>query len=221
MEVQKQAVEVLTSKLPADTLQRVVDILSKLHLSGQEPALLSFLPVALLSSATRSPSFASPIFRAPLDTCEFNAHHVETDWRAQHQTALLPQFADTLSSSQSQNVSVNSSQRNTRGPIQLLATQATTLEFQPTQTGSSLPPSLASSLLALPNPSTVTSNQLQDGTAPNLGRLQVLVPLYCKVQVLALSLRLANVSTKQMTKVVMFKLGSLPSALQGKKSQRN
>ena len=174
MEVQMQAVEVLTSKLPADTLQMVVDILSKLHLSGQEPALLSFLPLALLSSATRSPSFASPIFRAPLDTCEFNAHHVETDWRVQHQTALLPQFADTLSSSQSQDVSANSSQRNTRGPIQLLATQATTLEFQPTQTGSSLPPSLASSLLALPNSSTVTSNQLQDGTAPNLGRLQVL-----------------------------------------------
>ena len=63
--------------------------------------------------------------------------------------------------------------------------------------------------------------KIEDRIDLRLFPLQVLVPLYCKVQVLALSLRLANASIKQMTKVVMFKLGSLPSALQGKKSQRN
>ena len=174
MEVQNQVTEVLTSMLSEDTLQMTLDLLANYHLPGREPALLSLLPMALLSSASRAPSFTTPLFPAPLDTCEFNKHHVETDWRAQHQTALLPQFADTINSSQSQGLS--SSQGSTRGPIQLLATQASSsLEFQPTQAGSSLPPSLASSLLALPTSSSA-SNQLQNGAGPNLGRLQVFAP---------------------------------------------
>ena len=172
MEIQRQAIEVLTSKLPGDTLQMTLDVLSNFHLPGQESALLSLLPLALLSSASRAPSFSTPLFTAPLDTCEFNEHCVETDWRAQHQTALLPQFADTISSSQSQGLSGSSSQGSAR-QIQLLATQASTLEFQPTQ--ASLPPSLASSLLALPTHSPSASNQLQNGAAPNLGRLQVIL----------------------------------------------
>ena len=178
MEVQSQVTEVLTSKLPADTLQMTLDVLSNFHLPGQESALLSLLPVALLSSASRAPSFSTPIFPTPLDTCEFNEHRVETDWRAQHQTALLPQFADTISSSQS--LSARSSQGSGR-QVQLLATQASTLEFDPTQAGSSLPPSLASSLLALPTPSSSASNQLQNGAAPNLGRLQVGPPKKCSI----------------------------------------
>ena len=170
MEIQRQVTEVLTSKLSGDTLHMTLDVLSNFHLPGQEPALLSLLPVALLSSASRAPSFSTPIFPTPLDTCEFNEHRVETDWRAQHQNALLPQFADTISSSQSSGSSGRSSQGSAR-QIQLLATQTSTLEFQPTQASS-----LASSLLALPTSSPSASNQLQNGAAPNLGRLQV-VPL--------------------------------------------
>ena len=133
--MQRQVTEFLTSTVQAlDTVQQAVHLLTCLHLPGQEAALLSLLPVTHLTAASRAPAYTNKIFPDPLDNCIFQEQVVDTDWRQQHQSALLPRFADTLAS-QSQAAAPPS-----QGGGLLRATQATQLEFLATQ--ASLPSSL-------------------------------------------------------------------------------
>ena len=65
-----------------DTVHQAVHLLTSLHLPGQEATPLSLLPVTLLTAASRAPAYTNRV--------------VDTGWRQQQQSALLPRFADSL-----------------------------------------------------------------------------------------------------------------------------
>ena len=158
--VQQVASEALLALLPGESLARSLALLTTLHLPGQEASLLTLLPLALLSSCSRAPAFSSKIFADPLDQCAFTEQRVDTDWRQQYHSALLPRFAETLAS-QSQSQGVVS-----HAPPALLRATQRTLEFEPTQGA------LASSLLAAPSQGSSLVAPSQEGGQPGPGDSQ-------------------------------------------------
>ena len=163
--VQQLVIDFLTSStlLPVSSLQLATSLLTTFHVQSKETALVMLLPMALLTVATRATTFSSLLFTDPLDNCTFKEQRVDTDWRQQHNSALLPRFADTLAS-QSQ------SQASTGSTPHLRATQVS-LEFTPTQGGAAPSPSLGSSLLV--SPSQGGGGAAEAGGAPLLGKLHV------------------------------------------------
>lgn len=163
--LQQLVIDFLTSStlLPTSSLELATSLLTTFHVESKEAALVTLLPMALLTTATRATTYSSLLFTDPLDTCTFREQRVETDWRQQHNSALLPRFADTLAS-QSQ------SQASQDSTPQLRATQVS-LEFTPTQGGAAPSPSLGSSLLVSPSQGGGGAGEV--GGAPQLGKLHV------------------------------------------------
>ncbi|KAL3172466.1 hypothetical protein MRX96_043377 [Rhipicephalus microplus] len=124
------------TRLPRATTERLVALLGDMYLPESEEQFLSSSTFLLLELTSRSPDYDRKVFQHPLSDCTFVDYAVTGSWRRRH-AAMTPLFAETLSFSQTQSTSTQSSTTEGVKSQRLRATQAT-LQFTPTQqTGAS------------------------------------------------------------------------------------
>ena len=129
--IQQSTTDFLTSSdlLPRDSFDHIKELLTNLYHPDHENTLVSHIPVSLLSTCSKTPGYTKKIFSDPLDQCKFQEQAVNTSWRQQHVTTMLPMFADTLASQTQATLASQASQMT--GVLR--ATQISSLEFAPTQ----------------------------------------------------------------------------------------
>uniref|UniRef100_A0A671MAS8 DNA-dependent protein kinase catalytic subunit n=1 Tax=Sinocyclocheilus anshuiensis TaxID=1608454 RepID=A0A671MAS8_9TELE len=114
------------SRLPPDTLERMLVVLKSLYSSRIEEQFLSLATDLLLEMTSRSPDYTRNMFEFPLSECKFQDYAIDSNWRLRS-TVLTPMFMETQAT---QGLEAAGSQTATvRGQIR--ATQ-TSLEFSQT-----------------------------------------------------------------------------------------
>ncbi|KAL1271164.1 hypothetical protein QQF64_030180, partial [Cirrhinus molitorella] len=119
------------SRLPPDTLERMLVVLKSLYSPRIEEQFLSLATDLLLEMTSRSPDYTRNMFEFPLSECKFQDYAIDSNWRLRS-TVLTPMFMETQATqgSGSQGSEAPGSQAATmRGQIR--ATQ-TSLEFSQT-----------------------------------------------------------------------------------------
>ncbi|KAK9971873.1 hypothetical protein ABG768_025216 [Culter alburnus] len=119
------------SRLPPDTLERMLVVLKSLYSSRIEEQFLSLATDLLLEMTSHSPDFTRNMFEFPLSECKFQDYTIDSNWRLRS-TVLTPMFMETQATqgSGAQGPEAAGSQAATmRGQIR--ATQ-TSLEFSQT-----------------------------------------------------------------------------------------
>uniref|UniRef100_A0A8C3EGH3 DNA-dependent protein kinase catalytic subunit n=1 Tax=Corvus moneduloides TaxID=1196302 RepID=A0A8C3EGH3_CORMO len=124
------------TRLPTNTLDRMLSLLSSLYSTKIETQYLSLITNFLLEMTSRSPDYSRKIFEHPLSECKFQDFVVDSSWRYRS-TVLTPMFVETQAS---QSIHRNLSQERSLSPSgsvggQVRATQRQ-YEFTPTQHGS-------------------------------------------------------------------------------------
>uniref|UniRef100_A0A8C1YUK1 DNA-dependent protein kinase catalytic subunit n=1 Tax=Cyprinus carpio TaxID=7962 RepID=A0A8C1YUK1_CYPCA len=119
------------SRLPPDTLERMLVVLKSLYSSRIEEQFLSLATDLLLEMTSRSPDYTLNIFEFPLSECKFQDYAIDSNWRLRS-TVLTPMFLETQATqgSGTQGSEAAGSQAATMR-AQIRATQ-TSLEFSQT-----------------------------------------------------------------------------------------
>ncbi|XP_042616499.1 DNA-dependent protein kinase catalytic subunit-like isoform X2 [Cyprinus carpio] len=119
------------SRLPPDTLERMLVVLKSLYSSRIEEQFLSLATDLLLEMTSRSPKYTHNIFDFPLSECKFQDYAIDSNWRLRS-TVLTPMFLETQATqgSGTQGSEAAGSQAATMR-AQIRATQ-TSLEFSQT-----------------------------------------------------------------------------------------
>ncbi|KAF7246285.1 DNA-dependent protein kinase catalytic subunit [Varanus komodoensis] len=113
------------TRLPTNTLDRMLTLLSSLYSIEIETQYLSLATNFLLEMTSKSPDYSRKIFEYPLSECKFQDFMIDSNWQYRS-TILTPMFAETQAS---QNVSKYHSQESMGGQVR--ATQQ--YEFTLTQ----------------------------------------------------------------------------------------
>ncbi|KAI1243372.1 hypothetical protein IHE44_0000969 [Lamprotornis superbus] len=124
------------TRLPTNTLDRMLSLLSSLYSTKIETQYLSLITNFLLEMTSKSPDYSRKIFEHPLSECKFQDFVVDSSWRYRS-TVLTPMFVETQASP---SIHRNLSQERSLSPSgsvggQVRATQRQ-YEFTPTQHGS-------------------------------------------------------------------------------------
>uniref|UniRef100_A0A803VTB7 DNA-dependent protein kinase catalytic subunit n=1 Tax=Ficedula albicollis TaxID=59894 RepID=A0A803VTB7_FICAL len=124
------------TRLPTNTLDRMLSLLSSLYSTKIETQYLSLITNFLLEMTSKSPDYSRKIFEHPLSECKFQDFVVDSSWRYRS-TVLTPMFVETQASPSTHR---NLSQERSLSPSgsvggQVRATQRQ-YEFTPTQHGS-------------------------------------------------------------------------------------
>uniref|UniRef100_A0A8C3TYH6 DNA-dependent protein kinase catalytic subunit n=1 Tax=Catharus ustulatus TaxID=91951 RepID=A0A8C3TYH6_CATUS len=124
------------TRLPTNTLDRMLSLLSSLYSTKIETQYLSLITNFLLEMTSKSPDYSRKIFEHPLSECKFQDFVVDSSWRYRS-TVLTPMFLETQASPSTHR---NLSQERSLSPSgsaggQVRATQRQ-YEFTPTQHGS-------------------------------------------------------------------------------------
>lgn len=114
------------SRLPPDTLERMLVVLKSLYSSRIEEQFLSLATDLLLEMTSRSPDYTRNMFEFPLSECKFQDYAIDSNWRLRS-TVLTPMFMETQATQGSE--AAGSQAASVRGQIR--ATQ-TSLEFSQT-----------------------------------------------------------------------------------------
>ena len=98
---------------------------------------MSYSTNLLLEKTSKSPDWKKFIYENPLSECTFREYNLTADWRRRHDM-MTPLFVETVNSlnndSSLYDFNTNSmTQQNQYGNNYLRATQAQSLQFQPTQ----------------------------------------------------------------------------------------
>ena len=123
------------ARLPSDTVQRLIQILSLLYSEGTEDKFLSYSTNFFLELTSRSPDYKLEIFSQPLAECKFQSQKLLDYSYSYRQSGFLPLFANTLPSlvsSQSQGANRDSQPMETEPSGELRAT-IQPIAFTPTQ----------------------------------------------------------------------------------------
>ncbi|XP_061454380.1 DNA-dependent protein kinase catalytic subunit isoform X2 [Rhineura floridana] len=115
------------TRLPANTLDRMLTLLSSLYSVKIETQYLSLATNFLLEMTSKSPDYSRKMFEYPLSECKFQDFAIDSNWRYRS-TILTPMFVESQAT---QNVNRYRSQEGSVGG-QLRATQQQ-YEFTPTQ----------------------------------------------------------------------------------------
>uniref|UniRef100_A0A672S298 DNA-dependent protein kinase catalytic subunit n=1 Tax=Sinocyclocheilus grahami TaxID=75366 RepID=A0A672S298_SINGR len=82
------------SRLPPDTLERMLVVLKSLYSSRIEEQFLSLATDLLLEMTSRSPDYTRNMFEFPLSECKFQDYAIDSNWRLRS-TVLTPMFMET------------------------------------------------------------------------------------------------------------------------------
>uniref|UniRef100_A0A9J8AJD6 DNA-dependent protein kinase catalytic subunit n=1 Tax=Cyprinus carpio carpio TaxID=630221 RepID=A0A9J8AJD6_CYPCA len=82
------------SRLPPETLERLLVVLKSLYSSRIEEHFLSLATDLLLEMTSRSPDYTLNIFEFPLSECKFQDYAIDSNWRLRS-TVLTPMFMET------------------------------------------------------------------------------------------------------------------------------
>uniref|UniRef100_A0A803SLW3 DNA-dependent protein kinase catalytic subunit n=1 Tax=Anolis carolinensis TaxID=28377 RepID=A0A803SLW3_ANOCA len=115
------------TRLPANTFDRMLMLLSSLYSVKIETQYLSLATNFLLEMTSKSPDYSRKMFEYPLSECKFQEFAIDSDWRYRN-TILTPMFVETQAS---QSANRHRSQEGSMGG-QIRATQQQ-YEFTPTQ----------------------------------------------------------------------------------------
>ncbi|XP_034980550.2 DNA-dependent protein kinase catalytic subunit [Zootoca vivipara] len=118
------------TRLPANTLDRMLTLLSSLYSVKIETQYLSLATNFLLEMTSKSPDYSRKMFEYPLSECKFQDFAIDSSWRYRS-TVLTPLFVESQAS---QDANRYRSQEGSLGG-QLRATQQQ-YEFTPTQNAS-------------------------------------------------------------------------------------
>ena len=127
------------NRLPSDTVQRLIQILSLLYSEGTEDKFLSYSTNFFLELTSRSPDYQLEIFSQPLAECKFQTQKLLDYSYSYRQSGFLPLFANTLPSlmsSQSQGAGQESQPMETETAGELRST-IQPIAFTPTQDANS------------------------------------------------------------------------------------
>ncbi|XP_062986775.1 DNA-dependent protein kinase catalytic subunit [Elgaria multicarinata webbii] len=115
------------TRLPANTLDRMLTLLSSLYSVKIETQYLSLTTNFLLEMTSKSPDYSRKMFEYPLSECKFQDFTIDSNWRYRS-TILTPMFVETQVSQSADRY------RSQEGSMsgQLRATQQQ-FEFTPTQ----------------------------------------------------------------------------------------
>ncbi|XP_069123844.1 DNA-dependent protein kinase catalytic subunit-like [Argopecten irradians] len=83
------------TRLPPDTLDRLVAMLEAMYVPVTEQQYLSYATNLLLEMTSKSPDYQRQIFEHPLSECKFQDYNVKSSWRQRH-IAMTPLFANTM-----------------------------------------------------------------------------------------------------------------------------
>ncbi|XP_053105021.1 DNA-dependent protein kinase catalytic subunit isoform X2 [Hemicordylus capensis] len=121
------------TRLPANTLDRMLTLLSSLYSSKIETQYLSLATNFLLEMTSKSPDYSRKMFEYPLSECKFQDFVVDSNWRYRS-TVLTPLFVETQASQNTKRYRSQEGSFLTHGSMggQLRATQQK-YEFTPTQ----------------------------------------------------------------------------------------
>lgn len=82
------------SRLPPDTMERMLVVLKSLYSSRIEEQFLSLATDLLLEMTSHSPDFTRNMFEFPLSECKFQDYTIDSNWRLRS-TVLTPMFMET------------------------------------------------------------------------------------------------------------------------------
>ncbi|XP_066480516.1 DNA-dependent protein kinase catalytic subunit [Tiliqua scincoides] len=121
------------TRLPANTLDRMLTLLNSLYSAKIEAQYLSLATDFLLEMTSKSPDYSRKMFEYPLSECKFQDFAVDADWRYRS-TVLTPLFVETQASQNTSRYQLQEGSLLAHGTIggQLRATQQE-YEFTPTQ----------------------------------------------------------------------------------------
>ncbi|XP_043921659.1 DNA-dependent protein kinase catalytic subunit [Protopterus annectens] len=121
------------TRLPTDTLSRMLAVLTSLYSSKIENQFLSLATNLILEMTSKSPDYSRQMFEYPLSECKFQDYIIDSDWRYRS-TVLTPMFAETQASQSGSRYRSQEGSLSNQGSAghQLRATQQK-LEFTPTQ----------------------------------------------------------------------------------------
>ncbi|XP_056317923.1 DNA-dependent protein kinase catalytic subunit [Danio aesculapii] len=114
------------SRLPPETLERMLVVLKSLYSSRIEEQFLSLATDLLLEMTSQSPDYTRNMFEFPLSECKFQDYTIDSNWRMRS-TVLTPMFMETQATQGAE--AAGSQAATVRGQIR--ATQ-TSLEFSQT-----------------------------------------------------------------------------------------
>lgn len=114
------------SRLPPETLERMLVVLKSLYSSRIEEQFLSLATDLLLEMTSHSPDYTRNMFEFPLSECKFQDYTIDSNWRMRS-TVLTPMFMETQATQGAE--AAGSQAATVRGQIR--ATQ-TSLEFSQT-----------------------------------------------------------------------------------------
>ncbi|CAH1962380.1 unnamed protein product [Acanthoscelides obtectus] len=81
--------------IPKNVINRFSFLLLEMYKPEIEQQFLGILTHLLLSSLTSNESYDAPLFKDPLEHCDFEDYKLRTNWRLQHRS-VVPMFAETL-----------------------------------------------------------------------------------------------------------------------------
>ncbi|XP_054840598.1 DNA-dependent protein kinase catalytic subunit [Eublepharis macularius] len=121
------------TRLPGNTLDRMLTLLSSLYSTKIETQYLSLATNFLLEMTSKSPDYSRKMFEYPLSECKFQDFVVDSNWRYRS-TVLTPMFVETQVSQSMNRHQLPGGSFVTHGSMsgQLRATQQQ-YEFTPTQ----------------------------------------------------------------------------------------
>ncbi|XP_060099810.1 DNA-dependent protein kinase catalytic subunit [Heteronotia binoei] len=122
------------TRLPGNTLDRMLTLLSSLYSTKIETQYLSLVTNFLLEMTSKSPDYSRKMFEYPLSECKFQEFAVDSSWRFRS-TVLTPMFVETQASQNPSRHQLPGGSLSTHGSMggQIRATQQQ-YEFTPTQT---------------------------------------------------------------------------------------
>ncbi|KAJ6662088.1 hypothetical protein lerEdw1_012553 [Lerista edwardsae] len=85
------------TRLPANTLDRMLTLLNSLYSAKIETQYLSLATDFLLEMTSKSPDYSRKMFEYPLSECKFQDFAIDSDWRYRS-TVLTPLFVETQAS---------------------------------------------------------------------------------------------------------------------------
>ncbi|XP_033121520.1 DNA-dependent protein kinase catalytic subunit-like [Anneissia japonica] len=89
------------TRLPADTVDRMVAILQCMYCPITEAQFLSYATNLLLEMTSRSPDYKREIFETPLSECRFEDVVISHSWKQRHVALSTPLFVETQMSQSS------------------------------------------------------------------------------------------------------------------------
>ncbi|XP_061175418.1 DNA-dependent protein kinase catalytic subunit-like [Saccostrea echinata] len=112
------------SRVPGNTLDRLVAMLEAMYSPVTEKQFLSYATNLVLEMTSKSPDYQREMFESPLEDCKFQDYKVKSSWRQRH-AAMTPLFANTMAtqSMMEEDESFSGEIRATQDVQQFTATQ--------------------------------------------------------------------------------------------------